>query len=50
MIPQYTVDAIAYDLWSTSMYLFTEQILRLIHKNNDNVDFTLFMMWNLDHA
>lgn len=51
MIPQYTIDAIAYDLlWSTSLYLFTEQILRLIHKNNDDVDFTLFMMWNLDHA
>lgn len=51
MIPQYTIDAIAYDLlWSTSMYLFTEQILRLIHKNNDDVDFTLFMLWNLDHA
>lgn len=51
MIPQYTIDAIAYDLlWSTSMYLFTEQNLRLIHKNDDGVDFTVFMMWNLNHA
>lgn len=51
MIPQYTIDAIAYDLlWSTSMYLFTERNLRLTHKNNDGVDFTLFMMWTLDHA